>query len=135
MVPEFVNYWEYSCSYYWAKGIVLITGLYHDGRLSVFRNIRGQQAEKHRPNEETNYIHVESNLPLISRSIENELSYYSWTKELSEKLKDYYKHLQQCEYNYTELHRRKQNKSKISEVQHTLVQPTLSKSLVYFFFA
>ena len=66
----------------------------------------------HKPNEETNYIHVESDHPQkiikkMSRSIEKRLSHLSSTKEIFENSKDCYEQrLQQCGYNeklnYTE---------------------------------
>ena len=128
--------------------------LYCEDGLSVFRNISGQQTEKHKiitekifkdkglqiiikcnlkiviyldvtlnlndstyrpfhkPNEETTYIHVESDhLPQIirkiPRSIKKRLSRLSSTKEIFESSKDYYEQrLRQCGYdeksNYTE---------------------------------
>ena len=66
----------------------------------------------HKPNEETPYIHVESNHPLqiikkIPRSIKKRLSRLSSTKDIFEKSKDYYEQrLRQCGFNeklnYTE---------------------------------
>ena len=59
----------------------------------------------HKPNEETTYIHLESDHPLqiikkIPRSIETRLSLLSLTKEIFENSKDYYEQrLQQCGYN------------------------------------
>ena len=110
--------------------------LYRDDGLSVFRNISGQQAEKHKkiiqkvfknkglqmiikcnlkivdyldvplnlndgtyrpchkPNEETTYLHVESDYPpqiikKIPRSVAKRLSRLYSTKEIFENLKDY----------------------------------------------
>ena len=59
----------------------------------------------HKTNEETNYIHVESDHPpqiikKIPRSIEKRLSRLSSTKEIFENSKDYYEQrLRQCGYN------------------------------------
>ena len=116
-------------------------GLHRDDGLSGFRNVSRQQAEKHKkiiqkifkivdylgvtlnlndgtyrpfqkPNEETNYIHVESDHPLqitkkIPRYIEKRLSHFSSIKEILKNSKDYYEQrLRQCGYNeklnYTE---------------------------------
>ena len=86
----------------------------------------------HKTNEEITYIHVESDHPpqimkKIPRLIEKKLSRLSSTKEIFENSKDYYEQrLRQFRYNeelnYTK--RKQRTKSKISEAQHALVQPT-----------
>ena len=75
----------------------------------------------HKPNEETTYIHVESDhLPQIirkiPRSIKKRLSRLSSTKEIFENSKDYYEQrLRQCGYeeksNYTEENSERNQKS------------------------
>ena len=86
----------------------------------------------HKPNEQTIFIHVESDHPSqiikqLPRSIEKILSSLSSKKKIFENSKDYYEQrLRHADITKNKLHRRKQqNKSKISEAQHTLVQPTL----------
>ena len=76
----------------------------------------------HKPNEETTYIHLESDHPLqiikkIPRSIETRLSLLSLTKEIFENSKDYYEQrLQQCGYdkklNFTEENNKINKKSR-----------------------
>ena len=59
----------------------------------------------HKPNEETTYIHIESDHPSqiikkIPRSTEKRLSRLRATKEILENSKDYYEQrLRQCGYN------------------------------------
>ena len=65
----------------------------------------GTYSPFHKPNEETTYIHVESDhfpqiIEKIPRSIEKRLSCLSSTKEIFENSKDYYEQrLRQCGYN------------------------------------
>ena len=124
-------------------------GLYRNDGLSVFRNISGRQAKKHkkmddgtyRPfhntNQETNYIHVESDHPLqiikkIPRSAEKRLSRLSSTKEIFENSKDCYEQrLRQCGYNekldYTEENNKTNQKSRKRDI--LWFNPPYSKSV------
>ena len=154
-------------------------GLYRDDGLSVFRNISGRQAEKHkklirnifkdkglqiiikcnlrivdylfvtlnwndgtyRPfhktNEETNYIHVESDHPpqiikKIPRSIRKRLSRLSSTKEIFENSKDYdEQRLRQCGYNEKLNYTEENNKANQKSRKHNKLwfNPPYSKSV------
>ena len=87
----------------------------------------------YKPNEETTCIHVESNHPpqiikKIPRSIEKRLSRLFSRKKIFDNSKDYYEQrLRQYGYNEKLYYIEENNRInlKISEVQYTLVQPTL----------
>ena len=91
----------------------------------------------HKTNEETNYIHVESDHPpqiikKIPRSIRKRLSRLSSTKEIFENSKDYYEQrLRQCGYNeklnYTEENNKINKKSRKRNI--LWFNPTYSKSV------
>ena len=87
----------------------------------------------YKPNEETTCIHVESDHPpqiikKIPRSIEKRLSRLFSRKKIFDNSKDYYEQrLRQYGYNEKLYYIEENNRInlKISEVQYTLVQPTL----------
>ena len=91
----------------------------------------------HKPNEETTYIHVESDhrphiIKKIPRSIEKRLSCLSSTKEIFENSKDCYEQrLRQCRYNeklnYTEENNKINKKSRKRNI--LWFNPPYSKSV------
>ena len=97
----------------------------------------GRSRSFHKPNEETTYIHVESDHPLqiikkIPRSIAKRLSRLSSTKQIFENSKDYYEQLlRQCGYNeklnYTEENSKINKKSRKCNI--LWFNPPYSKSV------
>ena len=80
----------------------------------------------HKPNEETTYIHVESDHPpqiikKILRSVEKRLSSLSSTKGIFENLKDYYEQrLRQCGYNKKLNHTEENNEINQKSRKHNI---------------